>query len=186
MSERERERGVCFHKYVCAMHHQCDTYTIITLNQTLIRTSIGIVLSQQVEQCQSLLSASVANPQCSPVGGNCTGLRCEQRGNALNGSSVSFAVVKCEDPVIVNLTIQSAALRQRSFTRNETVLLGGSSYLSVAMRRNASYLQFQVIFFFFFYIHVHLECMHAKCNRPLLYSTDSTDPVFEGLQNTFK
>ena len=154
MSERERERKRCLFSQVCVCHASSMQYihnhNIKPNFVILIRTSIGIVLSQQVEQCQSLLSASVANPQCSPVGGNCTGLRCEQRGNALNGSSVSFAVVKCEDPVIVNLTIQSAALWQRSFTRNETVLLGGSSYLSVAMRRNASYLQFQVIFFFFF------------------------------------
>ena len=113
----------------------------------LVRTSIGIVLSQQVEQCQSLLSVSVANPQCSPVGSNCTGLRCEQRGNALNGSSVSFAVVKCEDPVIVNLMIQSSSiLWQGNFTRNMTTFLGGGSSLSLAMRRNASYLQFQVIY----------------------------------------
>ena len=100
----------------------------------------------QSEPCQSLLSASSANPQCAPVG-NCTGLRCEQRNNTLNGGSASFAVMKCEDPVIVNLTIQSrdATILQRSFTENMTVLIGGSNSLSVAMQRNASVLQFQVI-----------------------------------------
>ena len=97
------------------------------------------------EPCQSLLSASSANSQCAPVG-NCTGLRCEQRNNALNGSSAWFTVQKCEDPVIVDLTIQSGAQNsQWSFTQNDTVFLGGSSSLSVAMQRNASYLQFQVI-----------------------------------------
>ena len=96
------------------------------------------------EPCQSLLSASSANSQCAPVG-NCTGLSCEQRNNALNGSSVWFTVQKCEDPVIVDLMIQSGTLNtQWSFTQNDTVFLGSNS-LSVAMQRNASYLQFQVI-----------------------------------------
>lgn len=103
------------------------------------------MLSQQVQEpCQSLLSASSANSQCAPVG-NCTGLRCEQRNNALNGSSAWFTVQKCEDPVIVDLTIQSTPVIQQSFTQNDTVFLGGGSSLSVAMQRNASYLQFQVI-----------------------------------------
>lgn len=106
------------------------------------------MLSQQAEPCQSLLSASSANSQCVPVG-NCTGLRCEQRNNVLNGSSAWFTVQKCEDPVIVDVTIQSGTqntpVLQQSFTQNETVFLGGSNSLSVAMQRNASYLQFQVI-----------------------------------------
>ena len=101
----------------------------------------------QTEQCQSLLEAATANPLCSQIG-NCTGLRCEQRNNALDGSSASFGVIKCEDPVIASLTIQSraaTALFQQNFTQNDTVFIGGNNSLSIAMQRNASHLKFQVI-----------------------------------------
>ena len=125
------------------------------------------MLSQQAEPCQSLLSASSANSQCVPVG-NCTGLRCEQRNNVLNGSSAWFSVQKCEDPVIVDVTIQSGTqntpVLQQSFTQNETVFLGGSNSLSVAMQRNASYLQFQVIKNIIVHLRMYaipLEALHS-------------------------
>jgi hypothetical protein len=70
-------------------------------------------------------------------------------------------VQKCEDPVIVDLTI-TPRIQQLSFTQNRTVSLDGRNQLSVAMRRNASYLQFQVIKNL---VSIHDACMESS-NTP--------------------
>ena len=105
-----------------------------------------VVAQTSSEPCQTLLGAVNDNPQCTSLG-NCTGLTCEQRGNALNGSSATFVVTKCEDPVSVDLRIQSstADILQQTFNQSSTAPLGsGGNTLSVDMQRNASHLQFQV------------------------------------------
>lgn len=99
------------------------------------------------EQCQTVLDVLVQNPVCTSVG-NCTGLQCEQSNGLLDGSSVSFVVNKCEDPITVDLVIQSKALtlNLRGYTQSDVIFLGGnlSNILLIQMQRNASDLQFQV------------------------------------------
>lgn len=102
--------------------------------------------STAVEPCQSLLGVTNDNPQCSSLG-NCTGLRCDQRGGVLDGSSATFVVTKCVDPVAVDLSVESSggAVDQRTFTQNGSALYtAGSVNVSVGMWRNASHLLFQV------------------------------------------
>ena len=95
------------------------------------------------EQCQILSQYDQLYPQCTALG-TCSGAQCQVNDNYL----VTFAVTKCLDPVVVDVTLRSIASTgevnvQRSFNHSDSVFIGGSS-LYVEMGRNATDLRVEV------------------------------------------
>lgn len=83
------------------------------------------------EQCQSLLNV----PLCQPWG-NCSGLQCLK---------ASFVVFKCEDPVIVQLTLPNVLVTNFTVVNSiETVLLPNNSVLAASVQRDNNNLYFNV------------------------------------------
>ena len=103
----------------------------------------------------TILAASQLNALCQPVG-NCTGLMCLLEGGNFDGSTASFQVRKCQDPVVMDVVITSSDGTvgfQRGFNRTQTVLdvyrsaaneQGATIRVTVTVARNATHLNFSV------------------------------------------
>jgi len=101
--------------------------------------------------------SSCLTAQCSlSAGGQLTGLVCLLEGGNFDGSTASFQVQKCQDPVVVDLVITSGDGTvgfQREFNRSRTVLdvyhsaaneQGATIRVTVTVARNATHLNFSV------------------------------------------
>ena len=82
----------------------------------------------------------------------CDGLVCFVVGGAIDGTTATFAVQKCLDPVSVSLNLTQTAgmvneVLQYFFTESGSKSIevdGGNSTVSVVMDRNATHLCFEV------------------------------------------
>ena len=92
------------------------------------------------EQCQSLLQVSSGNTQCTPHG-DCTGLTCV---NSMTSTNSTFIVDKCQDPVLVNVTVTTnGTTYQYTFNQSTNVTINSSSFYWT-MNRNNLNIQVQV------------------------------------------
>ena len=92
------------------------------------------------EQCQSLLQVSSGNTQCTPHG-DCTGLTCV---NSMTSTNSTFIVDKCQDPVLVNVTVTvNGTTYQYTFNQSTNVTINSSSFYWT-MNRNNLQVQVQV------------------------------------------
>ena len=102
--------------------------------------------SHSIEQCQSLITASISDePVCEPLG-DCTGLNCFS--TALN-KTVTFVVQKCKDPVLVNITVvdQIGAVLLNGVISGPTIIENDEFNINInTFTRNASYLNVQVCY----------------------------------------
>ena len=131
---------------------------MISCNNILRMASCTISLqgvTARQEWCQTILAASQFNTLCEPVG-NCTGLMCLLQGGNFDGSTASFQVRKCQDPVVVDLMITSSDGTvgfQREFNSSQTVFdvyhsaasgQGVTINVTATVARNATHLNFSV------------------------------------------
>ena len=112
----------------------------------------------QIEQCQTLVTATQLHPECEAFG-DCSGLTCQLQYIA---GSASFVVTKCQDPVSVDFRINASSIDyQQQFDQSGSVSYNGV-VIVVQMSRNDTFLDFMVSFFYI-YTHTDACCPYAVC-----------------------
>ena len=115
-------------------------FMLHTLSISLI-VCISIVSSvPSDEQCQSLLQVSSGNTQCTPHG-DCTGLTCV---NSMTSTNSTFTVDKCQDPVLVNVSVTTNGNTYQRIFNQSTNVMSGIYMFNWTMNRNATYIQVMV------------------------------------------
>lgn len=97
-----------------------------------------------VEQCQALIQATLDPTTRCAANGDCTGLNCDLDSTSADEFDVVFAVNKCVDPVVVNVTVFHGGASLFPLVHSNVVNLGGGELLAVDLARNATDLSLTV------------------------------------------